>query len=401
MSTYDYIATDLISGKVLADTLPLNVSSFGMQLNGSGTLSGSLNLSEVYSVNAPFVAAIECRRAVIWVLQDGYPVWCGVCWDWPDQGRQSGTLSIQAQTIDSVWGHRLISDTLEYPQVDLYAAFLDLVTYGLSKQSSYIASTSPAATRAPGYLAAFATNGGVARLVLPSGAQAVSGVSWTASHTYSDLTPINSAWQDMCASGQLEYAFVPGLDTSGDLAIFLRLGYLQLGRPAPSSGYALSYPGNLIDYGYQRTGSQSSNVVWATAPPNGSAAQWESVWPHGADQVDLAAGYPVMETTASWQGSVVTSQGQINGFADGQVAMRSQAMTLPMLKVGGSSLPRIRDIVLGDSTSFTATSALHPPQADGSPGLQMSVRVVGWTAYPSGPTQSEYIELTTSGVLAG
>jgi hypothetical protein len=401
VSTYTYAATDLISGAVLADTLPLSVQSFGMQLNGSGTLSGSLTLNEVYSVNRPFVAALECRRAVLWVLQDGYPVWCGVVWDWPDQGRQSGTLPIQAQTIDSVWSHRQITDTLQYPQVDLYTAFLDLVTYGLSKRSPYISSTSPAATRSPAYLAMVAANGSVARLVLPTGAQALSGVSWTASHNYSDLTQITSAWSDMCASGQLEWAFVPGLDSDGNLAIFLRLGYLTLGRPAPSSGYRLNYPGNVIDYGYQRTGSQSSNLVWATAPPNGAALAWESQYPYGADLADLNAGYPLMESTVTWQGSVVTSQAQINNFAHGQVALRSQAMTLPMIKIGGAGYPRIRDIVLGDATTFTATSALHPPQANGSPGLQMPVRVVGWTCNPSGPNQSESIQLTTSGVMAG
>lgn len=401
MSRYDYIATDLISGQVLADSLPLNVQSFSMQLNGSGTLTGSLDLNQLYSVNAPAVAALECRRAVLWVLQDHYPVWCGVVWDWPDMSRSSGTLPIQAQTMDSLWSHRLITDTIEYAQIDLYTAFLDLVKYGLSKQSPYIASISPAATRPPAYLAMVAASGPVARLNLPTGSAALSGVSWTASHTYSDLTQISSAWSDMCASGQLEYAFVPGLDSSGNLAVYLKLGYLQLGRQAPMSGYTLTYPGNCIDYGFQRTGSQSSNYVWATAPPNGSALQWESAWPHGADIGDLGAGYPLMESTVSWQGSVVTSQAQVNAFADGQVALKTQAMTLPVVNVGGSSRPRLRDIVLGDATTFTATSPLHPPQADGSPGLQMPVRVTGWTAYPPGPQQSEYLQLTTSGVLVG
>lgn len=399
MSTFSYLSTDLISGEVLADNLPLTVSSMSMQLNGSGSLSGTLALSELQSVNRPFVEALECRRAVVWALQDDYPVWCGVVWDWPDQGRQAGTLSITAQTIDSVWSHRLITDTLQYPQVDLFAAFLDLVTYGVSKQSPYITSLSPAATRSAGYLSWVNSNGKVARLVLPSGAAAVCGVPWTASHSYSDLAQVSSAWADMCASGNLEWAFVPGLDISGNLAIYVKLAYLRLGRTAAASGYSLSYPGNVLDYGYQRTGSQSSNVVWATAPPNGSAAQWESQYPHGVDQADLAAGYPLMETTASWQGSVVTAQAQIDGFADGQVVLRSQAMTQPMLKVGGSANPRLRDIVLGDTTTFTATSALHPAQDDGSPGLQMTVRVVGWTAYPPGPNQSEYIELQTSGAL--
>ncbi|GAB2695834.1 hypothetical protein [Kitasatospora kifunensis] len=401
MATYTYQATDLISGAVLADNLPLTVQNFSVQLNGSGTLTAQLPLNEVYAVNAPFVAALECRRAVLWVLADGYPVWAGVVWDWPDTSRSQGVLPIQAQTFDSIWSHRLITDTLEYQAVDLFQAFIDLVNYGTSKQSSYIATgVSPAATRTAAYLQMVAASGPVARLVLPSGSATMAGVPWTASYVWSDLTQISSTWSDMCSSGQLEFAFTPGLDSSGNLAVFLRLAYLQLGRTAQQAGYTLSYPGNCPDYGYQRTGSQSSNVVWATAPPNGSAQQWQSVYPHGADTGDLGAGYPLMESTASWQGSVVTSQAQIDSWADGQVALKTQAMTLPVIAVGGSGYPRLRDITLGDSTTFIATSALHPAQPNGAPGLSIPVRVTGWTAYPPGPNQAESYQLTTSGVIA-
>ncbi|MFE2407132.1 hypothetical protein ACFXDE_02175 [Kitasatospora sp. NPDC059408] len=401
MSTYTYAATDLISGETLADSLPLSVQSFGMQLNGSGSLTGSLALNEAYAVNAPAVEALECRRAVLWVLQDGYPVWAGIVWDWPDQGRKQGTLPISAQTIDTLWQHRLITDTIIYQQVDLFQAFIDLVRYGTSKQSAYISSLSPATTRTPTYLSMVARNGAVSRLVVPQGAAAIAGTQWTASYTYSDLTQISSAWQDMCASGNLEYAFVPGIDSSGALAIFLRLAYLRMGRPAPASGYTLTYPGNLIDYSYQRTGSQSSNVVWATAPPNGAALQWQSAYPHGSDARDLSAGYPLMESSVSWQGSWVTTQAAIDGFADGEVQLRAQAMTNPLVTIGGSGYPKLRDIVLGDTTTLVATSPLHPPTSTGAPGLQQQVRVVGWTCYPPGPQQPETIQLQTSGVVTG
>lgn len=400
MSTYTYAATDLITGAVLADDLPLNVQSFSCQLNGTGNLTGQLALSENYPINAPYVTALETRRCVLWVLQDGYPVWAGVVWDWPDTSRSQGTLPISAQTLDSVWSKRLVTDTLEYQAVDVFQAFIDLANYGVTKQSNYIATgVSPAATRQAGYLSLVESNGGVARLVLPSGTSTMAGVSWTASYTWSDLTQISSAWQDMCSSGNLEYAFVPGLDSTGNLAVFLKLGYLQLGRPAQQAGYALIYPGNVIDYGMQRTGAQSSNYIWGVAPPNGAAQQWMSAYPHGADVSDMASGYPLMESTATWQGSVVTSQAQINSWADGQVQMKTQAMTLPTIKLGGSGYPKLRDITLGDATTFVATSALHPPKADGSPGLQLPVRVTGWTCTPPGPNQSESIQLTTSGVV--
>jgi hypothetical protein len=391
MAAWTYSATDLLTGAVLADTLPLGVQSFGSTLNGSGTLTGSLDLSEVYELNAPFIAALACRRAVIWARADGFPVWAGIQWDWPDMTRAQGTLPISAQTLDSLWGKRLITDTLEYASVDLYTAFLDLARYGLTKHSPNISSVSPAATRPAAYLSMVATQGRVARLVLPSPGS--SGVTWTASYTYSDLTQVSSAWSDMCSSSNLEYFFTPGLDSNGELAIFLDLGYTQLGRPLADSGIVLTYPGNALDYGYTVTGSQGANMVWATAPPNGSALSWQSQYPHGADLTDLLTNnYPLMETTASWQGSVVTKQSQVEIVTAG--------MTTPVINVGGGSWPQVKDIQLGDSAHLAFTSPLHPAQANGAPGLQQEVRITGITVYPSGPGQSEYYQLATSTVTA-
>lgn len=396
--TFTYLATDLITGAVLADSIPLTVQSFSMQINGSGTLTGSLALNEDFSLNAPYLNALECRKAVLWVLEGNYPVWAGVVWDWPHMSLQDGTLPISAQTLDSVFSHRLITETIEYAQVDLFQAFIDLVNYGTTKNSPYVSPVSPISGPASPAVAAAAK---VARLVLPSGDAAISGVPWTASYTYSDLTQVSSAWSDMAQAGSFEYVFQPGLDASGELAVFVRLGYDQLGRGVGESGYSLAYPGNVIDYGYQRTGSQSSNVIWATAPPNGAQLQWESAYPHGYDLTDLADGYPLMEGTVSWQGSTVTEQSQVDGFADGQAALVTQAMTIPVVNIGGSGKPDLKDIVLGDSAWFSATSPLHPAGANGEPGLQVQVRVSGWTWYPPGPQQSEYGQLTTSGVVYG
>ena len=405
MTSYTYASTDLLTGQVLADNLPLNVQSFGMALNGGGTMSAQLNLNQLNAVNQPFVAALTCRRAVVWALEDGFPVWSGILWDWPDMSRQQGTLPISAQTIDTLWSHRLITDTIEYPATDLGTAFLDLVTYGMTKNSPYIAAgVSPATVRLPAYLAMVAKCGGVASLVLPAGAAAVLGVPWTASYTWSDLTQISSAWSDMCASGNMEFAFVPGLTSSGELMVGIQLAYEQLGTPLAESGLVFTYPGNALDYGYQITGSQSSNMIWATAPPNGSALQWQSVYPAGADLADLAAGFPLLESTVSWQGSVVTSQDQVDAFADGQVALLTQGMVTPVINLGGSSYPRVQDLTLGDEALFAATSPLHPAVTDPTtgllqPGLQMPVRITGWTVYPAGPQQSQYIQLQTSGVV--
>jgi hypothetical protein len=407
---------------VLATEIPLNVQSFSMQLSGTGQMTAGLNLQgpalasitqswyggpaalmqNPYVLNQPFIAGLASRRAVIWALFNdngvSLPVWCGVAWDWPDMTRNDGgPLSVQAQTIDSVFSHRIISDTLEYPQVDLFTVFLDLVNYGQTKNSAFISSVSPPAVRPAAMLALMATNGPIANLVLPTGAAAVSGVPWTASYTWSDQTQISDAWSDMSQAGDFDYSFLPGLVSPSTLGVFLQLGYTQLGRPPAESGYDINYPGNALDYGYQVSGSQSANAIWATAPPNGSAEQWQSVFPFGWDLADLAAGYPVMETSVSWQGSTVTSQAQINAFAAGQLPLYSQGMTTPIITIGDGVRPYLTDIVLGDAFQFNATSSLHPPQGEGQqPGLQQQLRVTGWQATPSGPSQAASYQLQTT-----
>lgn len=392
MSEFSYCATDLITGEVLADTIPLTVTSFSRQINGAGSLTGTLSLQTAAQVNQPYVAALEVTRCHLWVLQDGFPVWEGIVWDWPHTSiAPPAVLPITAQTIESLFSRRLITDTLGYSHVDLFTAFCDLVTYGTSKDSPYISPLSPAANRLP----ALATDAmAVAGLTLPSG---LAGATWSANYPYTDRKKVADAWADMIASGNFEYTFDPGLAADGSLGVFLRLGYTQIGRPLESSNLQFFFPGNVVDYAWPRTGSQSANGIWASAPPNGSAAAWQSQYPHGFDTSALAAGYPLLEDTVTWNGSTVTAQAQVDQFADSQMALKSGAMTLPSLIVGGDGIPAPQEIILGDTASFTAVSALHPPSGS-VPSLQAQIRIAGWTYTPPGQNQQQKLVVTGGGV---
>jgi hypothetical protein len=394
-NTYTYCATDLITGRVLADSVPLTVQSFSRQINAAGTLLGTLSLQTDEAINQPYVEALEATRCMLWVLQNGFPVWCGVVWDWPHSTLMPpASLPIQATSIESLFDHRIVTDTLDYENVDIFTVFTDLVRYGTSKNSPYIVSTSPAANRLP----ALATNAmRVAGLTLPD-PSVTAGVPWSAAYLFSDYRKVSDVWTDLLDGANMEYTFEPGLDGNGNFAVTVRLGYTQLGQPAPASGLVFSFPGNVIDYGYPRTGSQSANAIWATAPPNGSQASWQGVYPHGFDLAQLEAGYPLLEDTVSWNSSTVTSQSQINQYAGSQVQLRTQQMTLPQLVIGGAGQPALQEIILGDSAWFSATSPLHPAQRSG-PGLVTQVRIAGWTLTPPSPGQAEQLTISASGVL--
>src|SRR5690348_3942516 len=100
MSTYRYFATDLLTGTLRADTLPLHVSSFSRNLGGvgqPGTLSAYLDLGALGTkAQAAYLAALEPRKTLLWVLQDGFPIWAGIVWDWPHTSAVANQLPINA-----------------------------------------------------------------------------------------------------------------------------------------------------------------------------------------------------------------------------------------------------------------------------------------------------------------
>jgi hypothetical protein len=68
MTTFRYASTNLLTGEVLCDDIPLTVESFSQQLKGGGSLTGQLNLNGNYRLNTPWLDALECRKSVLWVL---------------------------------------------------------------------------------------------------------------------------------------------------------------------------------------------------------------------------------------------------------------------------------------------------------------------------------------------
>jgi hypothetical protein len=390
-----YTATDIITGEILADAIPLTVQSLTRQVNAAGTLTGSLALTDTTAATQPYVEALEATRCVLWALQDGFPVWSGIVWDWPHQSvTPPAVLPLQAQTLESLFARRVVTDTLSYPGIDVFKVFSDLLSYGMSKNSPYITAASPPANRLP----AAATDAmRVAGLAVPD---ITAGVPWTGTVPYSDYRKVADVWNDLISAGGFEFTFEPGLDGDGNYATAVRLGLPALGRPADQSGLAFFFPGNVLDYAYPRTGSQGANALWATAPPNGSAASWQSLYPHGFDLGQLAAGYPLLEDTVSWASSAVTAQPMIDAYADSQMGLRTQQMTTPTLVVGGGGTPGLQEVVLGDWAWLTATSPLHPARGT-LPGLQAQVRVTGWSYVPPAAGQPEALTVYTSGVTGG
>jgi hypothetical protein len=251
---YRYLTTNILTGQIQADNLPLQVESFSAGINGGGTFTGSLVLEtcvrdgeQVTQDDLVYLAGIEPRKSVLWCLQDNIPVWNGIIWNWTPESILGGLLEFSASTMDSLFAHRFIIDDIDFLNADVFDIFRGLLLYAVGKTP----------------------NGQVAGLVTQSNE---SGILETISYTGTDYQSVADAWQALIALTNMEYAFVPGTDVNGNLITTLKLGYPILGNPANVTGLVFQFPGNLYDYQYTRTGDTSANMVYATASSSQSTA---------------------------------------------------------------------------------------------------------------------------------
>jgi hypothetical protein len=375
MSTYRFLTTNLLSGQVLSDTVPLHVQSLSRNLGGvgqPGSLSAYLDLGTIGAGSRrAYLGALEPRRTVLWVMQDNYPIWAGIVWDWPHTSAVANQLPINAVEIGSLFNRRQIREDQVYVGADLFAVARGLISYAVGK-----------------------THGGVANLVVEAN---LSGVTVSPTFPAQNLAKIGDILSSFAAQYGFEYVFVPGLDVSGNPNITFRLGMPTITRPVADTNLQFLYPGAVVNYGYPRVGSASTNSLIATATGGGTAAWSSNPATHGLNSADLMAGYPLLEDSVSYTAAAISAQDQIDAVADGRLPMLSGTTTVPTVTVAGGQLPTAGQVQLGDEAWLVATSTLHPANTDGSPGLQAKVRVIGWTVSPPTDQQAE----TTQYVLGG
>jgi len=369
MSTYRHMTTNLLSGQVTGDWLPIITQNFSRTINTVGSLSGALNLTAGTALEViNNRLALEPEKTMLWVFQDGAPVWNGIVWDQPHSSILDSTLPISCATPESLFQHRLITDDLTFSG-DLFDIFRGLASYALGKTPN-------------GQMAGWTMGTNESGVVLE-------GVTYSAT----DMQTVYDAWSALISAYNFEYSVRPAVDASGNVYMSLDLGYPTLGLPLATSGLGFDMPGNLLDYAFPRTGSSAANTVYATAT-DGSATSdgtsWASQLPHGQD-IDgaLAQGYPLLETSESLTTLATVTQAQVDAFADGQMAQLTGTQLLPTLTIGNDQYPAASSVTLGSWCQVTATSPLHQSPGNNVPGLQVVGRVVGWTLTPPAGTQTE------------
>ena len=379
MSQYAYVSTNILSGELLASSLPITAQQFGRTVSLAGTFTGSLELGAQVpaSLLATWIGAVEPWKSVLWCLQDQQPVWCGPITGWPHQSITSGDLPLAASTMEAVFQCRQISETLTYTNMDVFEIFRSLARYAMAKTP----------------------NGAIAGLIL---GDTMSGITDSITFDGSQLQKVYDAWSFLISEYGIEYGIRPALSPDGTLCMYLDLGYPQIGRSLAQSGLQITFPGQqVLDYQYSRVAQAGpANDVVATAATG--TATLTSRAPHGVVTAELDQGYPLLEDSISLTGLNAVSQAAVNTTADEQAAIESiTAMTTPVVKLGAEGFPKANEVLLGDWTGFAATSPLHPADPEtGAPGLMINGRITSWTLYPPGGQQQEATWFTL-GQVAG
>jgi hypothetical protein len=371
MSQYRYMATNLLTGNTIADWIPLTVDSFSRKLGDVGELTGTLDLRADPAHIAYYVAALEPRRSMLWVLDDLLPVWGGIIWDWPHTSAGSHQLPIKATTAESILLRREIREDASFAGLDVAEIVRWMLAY---------ASTGPG--RAMPWME---------RPARPAGRTAT--VSYAAAESKKILDAI-----DTLASGHdFEILWEPGALVSDYPVIVPTIGAPTVDSPRGDEPILFAYPGNVLDYAFPRIGSASCNDFRATATTDsadGTQTTWISDPAYGQDPTDIANGYPLLQDSGGFPGGIVTNQKMVNTYANTMQSRNKGTSCVPSVRVAPNLYPQLRDIPLGSYVRFTATSSLHPADpATLSPTLDRLVRIIGWTAHPASETQDAYIDV--------
>ena len=339
-------------------------------INGGGTFAGSLNLaSGSVQQNRANIAAITPRKAMLFTLQDGVPVWAGILWDWVPTTVLQVQMHVQADTLDFLLCRRIIETDLVYTSADVFDMARGVVQYAFSK--------------GPGYQVAGVTY-----------TTAMSGITGSLTFSGSQNQDCLSALGTLVSTYGIEFHFRPYQDQAGGLHISFDLGYPALGQPYPASGLAYSFPGNLLDYAFTATGSTGANRLIGSAQDTTASGSGEAFTGSAEDATDIGNGYPVTEEAVSPTGVTFTSDQQVSDYCAGLLPSVTATQLAPMVVLGNGQYPPIAVTQLGSYCSAAFTSSLHPANPDGSPGWTGTGRVVSWTVYPpSASNQAEYSQL--------
>jgi hypothetical protein len=350
VAVYRYWFCDALT-RTVVEELPLDCQSFGQQINGVGTLTGTLALGDIPAA-VDWQAATQEKRTLLVVQRNDQYVWAGRIMKVRPVDN-STKAEITAETLEGYLGRRLILDDLTYTATDVFAVVRGILSYLQS---------------IPGGDMGLATGVNLA------------GQTTTITYLGNSETKALDAAQRL-AEVDPGFEFTITWARSGN--VFTPT--LTLAAPALSQGLdpvVFEYPGNVLSpLDTPRDGGDAPNsLVGVGAQVAGAPLLWDAI----DTTTEIPAGVPIYEDTISM--TEETDAARLQARTEKALAAKLANITVPTVELGPDAVPGFGDFPLGVPCRLRCTCLYHPTGTNGVPGLDITRRVTGWTVNP-GPSE--------------
>lgn len=358
MTDYRYAVHDLTSGDYVRD-LDLFGVTYSEELNGGGDLSASLDLrvrtTSGKRLTSALLTATEPRLRALYVIRDGVTVsWAGIIWRRRRSSSSPGVVQLTAIDFWSYFGRRRLTVDKSYTATDQLAVARDLIDWAQAQPGGDV-----------GVQVGAETSGvTITREPLAYG------------HEYRTIAELieelagSSTGFDLAIVGQLvDDVPVPAL----------QLFYPRRGRRANEANlvffHSTETAGNLRDYDLDEDGLDSVTTLYAVGAGEGSSMLRTVAW--RTDLID--AGYPLTEDVGSYK--AITDGTALQALNIGELSRMSDTAATWTLDVDpdDDSVP-FGSWTVGDDVRISISDDdMFPVGANGEPGIETTVRIIGQT----------------------
>jgi hypothetical protein len=360
---YTYLAADLLTNTIIGEA-PLHGVTFDRQLSKVGNWQGSANLDNDLMDNDTLLAATEPGRTAMYVYRGDQIVWGGIIWSRTYQS-QAKSLQMTGQTFESYAYKRIhrLSSVVNYNQTQcsIIRALWGILQFQYA--SCDIGVNLPEEEDLPS----------------PDIVRQPSLKPW-------DFKSYGEIIDDLMNFDDSADYTIECYEENGVPLKMLSLGYPRLGAYVDYTGLVLDYPGNILNYYWSESATDSGNQAWATGDGDEGAVKVGLA----TNQTSMDSGYPLMEIHTQHPG--VTVQATINKHAVSDLAASPLPKIGKTIQIKADEQPEFGTYNIGDDAKLMIMDTRFP-----DPGVEAVVRAIGWSVVPSSSENTEEVTLVLAG----
>jgi hypothetical protein len=362
---FTYLLYDLLTKTPLGE-VAMYGASFGSVLNGAGTFSGTLKLSDPRTASTLLTrpANMLPSQTALYIDLAGTLVWGGIIWT-TTYDSTTQELAVGGNELWSYFAQRVISFANQADGSTLLFAGVDQLAV-----AQYLVSTAQSLP-----------DGNIGVIVndsVTSGVD-VASISWSTTQqtTIAQAVTTLATQAGTTGEGEDEQGFDVAVDVayaSGTPASYLTLSYPRRGRISQGvSGSNIVFDTGskyAAGYSWPVDGTKQANTVYGVGAGTGTASSGSG--PLRSQQSLAGTGYPLLE--ASLSRTDITDQGILDATTLSYLAATAYPVALPVLTFDlGMTTPAFGSYLLGDDARV-----IVQPDEYYTTGYDGILRIVQW-----------------------